>query len=142
MSRVALAPLRFDHNRSPRPVARSAERDPAARLAAAVGSDRATDAAVWADAGAHGRVIASGFGPAGGQASGGKHPAGRSAAGTASPSRRRSQLRPEPPDMASGYRRRAACWRARTTEATGAANEPNAIPVAGQRDGGVCMPRP
>ena len=44
--------------------------------------------------------------------------------------------------MASGYRKRAACWRAWTTEATGAANEPNAIPVAGQRDGGGFLPWP
>jgi len=44
--------------------------------------------------------------------------------------------------MASGYRTSAACWRAWTTEATSAANEPNAIPVTSQSDGGVFMPRP
>ena len=49
--------LLFDHNLSPRLVARLADRYPAARHVAAVGLDRATDAEVWAYAGAHGCVI-------------------------------------------------------------------------------------
>jgi predicted nuclease of predicted toxin-antitoxin system len=51
------ARLLFDHNLSPRLVERLADRYPGAQHVAAVGLERATDAEVWAYAGAHGCAI-------------------------------------------------------------------------------------
>jgi predicted nuclease of predicted toxin-antitoxin system len=49
--------LLFDHNLSPRLVERLGDRYPGAQHVAAVGLERATDAQVWAYAGAHGYAI-------------------------------------------------------------------------------------
>jgi predicted nuclease of predicted toxin-antitoxin system len=49
--------LLFDHNLSPRLVARLADRYPGASHVALVGLERATDAEVWAYAGTHGCAI-------------------------------------------------------------------------------------
>ena len=54
---LATPPLLFDHNLSPRLIERLADLYPGARHVAAVGLERATDAEVWAYAGAHGCAI-------------------------------------------------------------------------------------